>query len=73
VGGARHHGGRPAPLRAALERLTDAVPLTEDIPPGPVGDERRRRLDRLARPHTRSVALTVVVPAAAAGCWCHPP
>ena len=56
-----------APLRAALERLTDAVPLAEDVTPDPMGEARRRRLDRLARSHTRSVGLTVLAGAAALG------
>ena len=62
----------PAPLRAALERLTDAFPLAEDVGPRPEdagpgsrGDARRRRLDRLAVPRTRSVALTVAAGLAA--------
>jgi hypothetical protein len=63
----------PAPLRAALELLTDAVPLTEEV--GPAGDARRRRLDRLAGPdsgshagpHTRSVALNAAAGVASAG------
>jgi hypothetical protein len=54
-----------APLRAALERLTDAVALTEDV--GPAGAARRRRLLRLAGPHTRSVALPVAAGVASAG------
>ncbi|GAA2637511.1 M56 family metallopeptidase [Paractinoplanes durhamensis] len=57
----------PAPLRAALERLGDAVPLAEDAAPDPTGDARRRRLARLATPHHRSVALNAVVTAAALG------
>ena len=55
----------PAPLRAALERLTDAVPLTEDVGPDPQGDARRMRLGRLAAPHTRSVALNLAAGLAA--------
>jgi hypothetical protein len=55
----------PAPLRAALERLTDAVPLTEDV--APMGDARARRLARLAVPHTRSVVLEALAGVAAAG------
>jgi Zn-dependent protease with chaperone function len=55
-----------APLRAALERLTDAVPLTEDAGTGPAGEARRRRLDRLAASHHRSVALTMLAGVAAA-------
>jgi hypothetical protein len=57
----------PAPLRAALERLTDAVPLAEDVAADPAGDARHRRLARLAAPHTRSVALDTAVAAAALG------
>jgi bla regulator protein blaR1 len=57
----------PAPLRAALERLSDAVPLAEDAAADPKGDARRRRLARLAGSHTRSVALDAVVGAAALG------
>ncbi len=56
----------PAPLLAALELLTDAVPLTEDAAADPWGDARRRRLDRLAAPHPESAALSVVVGLAAA-------
>jgi Zn-dependent protease with chaperone function len=55
----------PGPLRAALERLTDAVPLTEDAAADAWGDERRRRLDRLATPHPESAALSVVAGLAA--------
>jgi len=55
----------PAPLRAALERLTDAFPLAEDVGADPQGDARRRRLDRLARPRTRSAALTTLAGLAA--------
>jgi hypothetical protein len=57
----------PVPLRAALERLTDAVPLAEDVAADPAGDSRRRRLARLAAPHTRSVALDTAAGAAALG------
>ena len=57
--------GGPAPLRAALEKLTDAVPLTGDTVGDPMGEARRRRLTRLAMPHNRSVALSVTVTAAA--------
>ncbi|GAA0565626.1 M56 family metallopeptidase [Paractinoplanes ferrugineus] len=57
----------PAPLKAALERLTDAVPLTEDVAPDPKGDARRRRLTRLGSSHHRSVALDTVAAAAALG------
>jgi hypothetical protein len=62
---AASRGTGPAPLRAALERLTDAVPLTEDVAPDPMGEARRRRLARLAGPHRRSVARTAVVVATA--------
>ncbi|MBM2623024.1 M56 family metallopeptidase [Actinoplanes sp. LDG1-06] len=55
------------PLRAALERLTDAVPLAEDVKPDPRGDARRRRLDRLSASHTPSVALNVLAGVAAVG------
>ncbi|GAA0471946.1 integral membrane protein [Paractinoplanes deccanensis] len=55
------------PLRAALERLTDAVPLAEDARPDPTGDARRRRLARLAMPHTVSVGRNVAAGLAAAG------
>ncbi|GIM93361.1 M56 family metallopeptidase [Paractinoplanes toevensis] len=57
----------PAPLRAALERLSDAVPLAEDVAADPKGDARRRRLARLAVSHNRSVTLNAVVAAAALG------
>lgn len=62
--GARRRSG-PAPLRAALERLTDAVPLAEDV--APMGDARARRLARLALPHTRSVAREALAGVAAVG------
>ncbi|XVU22239.1 M56 family metallopeptidase [Actinoplanes sp. CA-054009] len=55
------------PLRAALERLTDAIPLAEDARADPTGDARRRRLDRLAKPHTVSVGLNVAAALAAVG------
>ncbi|MGK5681859.1 M56 family metallopeptidase [Actinoplanes sp. URMC 104] len=55
------------PLRAALERLTDAVPLAEDVAPGGTGEARHRRLERLAASHHPSVALTVAAGAAAVG------
>jgi Peptidase family M48 len=64
---ARRRSG-PAPLMAALARLTDAVPLAEG--PGgatPTGDARRRRLARLTGSHNRSVALSGAVAAAAVG------
>ncbi|WP_229073233.1 M56 family metallopeptidase [Actinoplanes sp. DH11] len=51
----------PAPLRAALERMADAVPLAE----GAVAETRRRRLDRLELPESR--VFTVAAGAAAAG------
>ena len=60
--GARRRCGA-APLRAALERLTDAVPLLEDV--SPEGDDRRRRLNRLAGSHRPSVAATAFAMAAA--------
>jgi Zn-dependent protease with chaperone function len=49
----------PEPLRAALERLSDAVEGT--------AEDRRRRLDRLGPADHRSVSLTVLVVALAAG------
>jgi Zn-dependent protease with chaperone function len=55
----------PEPLAAALERLTDAVPLTEDAKPDPWGDARRRRLDRLSAPHPESAGLSLVAGLAA--------
>jgi Zn-dependent protease with chaperone function len=51
----------PEPLRAALERLADALPLAE----GAAGETRRRRLARLDLPGSR--ALTVAAGVAAAG------
>ncbi|HWS33653.1 MAG TPA: M56 family metallopeptidase [Actinoplanes sp.] len=57
----------PEPLRAALERLTDAVPLSEEVTADPEGESRRRRLARLDGPAARSTALTVAGTAAAAG------
>ncbi|GIF20755.1 Zn-dependent protease with chaperone function [Actinoplanes tereljensis] len=57
----------PGPLRAALERLSDAVPLAEGVAADPKGDARRRRMARLAVSHTRSVGLNAVVTAAALG------
>jgi Zn-dependent protease with chaperone function len=63
---ARRRGG-PEPLRAALERLTDAIGLVPDVPGGPAGDARGRRLNRLTGSHNPSVALTAVVAVAAAG------
>lgn len=50
----------PEPLRAALGRLTDAVPLTEDARADPRGDARRRRLGRLSAPHPESAGLSLV-------------
>ncbi|MCY1138536.1 M56 family metallopeptidase [Actinoplanes sp. Pm04-4] len=50
-----------APLRAALEQLSDAVPLAEDVKADPRGDARRRRLARLTESHTPSVALNALV------------
>jgi Zn-dependent protease with chaperone function len=49
----------PEPLRAALERLSDAVEGT--------AEDRRRRLDRLASAGTRSIVLTAIVVAMAVG------
>ncbi|MBU2669408.1 M56 family metallopeptidase [Actinoplanes bogorensis] len=63
---ARRRAGA-GPLRAALERLTDAIPLAEDVKPDPAGEARRRRLERLAASHTRSVALSTVAAAGAVG------
>jgi bla regulator protein blaR1 len=57
----------PGPLRAALLRLTDAVPLSEDVAADRVGDARRRRLARLSTSHTRSVAVDVLAGLAALG------
>jgi hypothetical protein len=48
-----------APLRGALERLTDAVPLAEEVVPEQ--DSQRRRMDRLAAPQRPSMALNAVV------------
>jgi Zn-dependent protease with chaperone function len=56
----------PAALRAALERLTDAVPLAEDARADPWGDARRRRLDRLSAPRPESPGLSLVAGLAAA-------
>jgi hypothetical protein len=55
------------PLRAALERLTDAMPLTEDLQPDTQGDARRRRLARLTASHKPSVVLNVLVTLVAVG------
>jgi hypothetical protein len=54
-----------APLRGALERLTDAVPLAEDVVPE--RDSRRRRIDRLATPPSSPKALDALVAVAALG------
>ena len=53
----------PAPLVAALERLTDAIPLAEDVRPD--GDERRRRMARMVAPQPPARGLTAVVVLAA--------
>jgi Peptidase family M48 len=63
---ARRRAGA-GPLRCALEQLTDAVPLAEDVRADPRGDARRRRLDRLDESHTPSVALNVLTGATAVG------
>ncbi|SDT38815.1 M56 family metallopeptidase [Actinoplanes derwentensis] len=56
------------PLRAALERLTDAVPLAEEVTADPEGESRRRRLARLTDgPAVSSAAWTVAGTTAAAG------
>ncbi|MBG0561272.1 M56 family metallopeptidase [Actinoplanes aureus] len=57
----------PAPLRAALTRLADAVPLAEEVTADPEGESRRRRLARLDGPDRSSTALTVAACAAAVG------
>jgi hypothetical protein len=57
----------PEPLRAALSRLSDAVPLAEEAPADPAGESRRRRLDRLAGTAPTSTGLSVVAGAAALG------
>lgn len=62
---ARRRSG-PEPLMAALQRLTDAVPLAGDVVADPGGDVRGRRLARLAAPHTRSVALGGIIGVVAA-------
>ncbi|GLW28330.1 M56 family metallopeptidase [Actinoplanes regularis] len=62
----------PEPLRAALARLSDAVPLAEETPHDPAGDARRRRLDRLAAPAPNSAGLSVVAGVAAAGLFVLP-
>jgi hypothetical protein len=56
-----------APLRAALARLSDAVPLAEEVTADPEGESRRRRLARLDVPDSRSTAVTAAGVAAAAG------
>jgi bla regulator protein blaR1 len=63
---ARRRSG-PGPLMAALERLTDAVPLADDAAANPMGDARGRRLARLAGPHHRSVVLGGAVAVVAIG------
>ncbi len=55
---AASHRTDPGTVRAALDRLSDADG-------DGTGDDRRRRLDRLAAPRTRSLGLTVLVAAAA--------
>ncbi|KUL40212.1 M56 family metallopeptidase [Actinoplanes awajinensis] len=57
----------PVPLREALARLSDAVPLAEEAPADPAGESRRRRLDRLAGPAPGSTGLSVLAGLAAAG------
>ncbi|MEV6349489.1 M56 family metallopeptidase [Actinoplanes sp. NPDC051851] len=58
----------PDPLRAALARLSDAVPLAgEAAPAGRAGEARRRRLDRLDGPDRTSSPLTAVAGAGAIG------
>ncbi|MCO8271271.1 M56 family metallopeptidase [Actinoplanes sp. TRM 88003] len=54
-----------APLRAALEQLSDAVPLADDVKPE--ADARGRRLARLSSSHKPSVVLNALVTAAAVG------
>jgi len=61
----------PAPLRAALQRLGDALPLAEEVGSpsagdvAPTGDARRRRVDRLSLSHTASVGRTTLAGALA--------
>ncbi len=62
----------PAPLRAALARMSDAVPLVAETPLDPAGESRRRRLDRLAAPAPNSAGLSVVAGVAAAGLFVLP-
>jgi hypothetical protein len=62
--GARRRCGS-GPLRAALSRLSDAVPLSGDVAVDSTRDDRRRRLDRLAVPDSPSVILTAFVVVAA--------
>ncbi|WP_433825024.1 M56 family metallopeptidase [Actinoplanes sp. CA-015351] len=50
----------PEPLRAALSRLADALPLAE----GAAGETRRRRLDRLDLPESRALTVAAVIAAA---------
>ncbi|WP_328470057.1 M56 family metallopeptidase [Actinoplanes sp. NBC_00393] len=57
----------PAPLRAALARLADAVPLAEEVAADPEGESRRRRLARLDGPDRSSTTLTVAATTAAVG------
>jgi hypothetical protein len=57
----------PGPLRAALARLSDAVPLAEEAPADPAGESRRRRLDRLDGPAPTSTGLSVLAGVAALG------
>ncbi|MEV6304818.1 M56 family metallopeptidase [Actinoplanes sp. NPDC051861] len=57
----------PAPLRAALARLADAVPLAEEVAADPEGESRRRRLARLSGPDRNSTAVTLAAAAAATG------
>ncbi|BEL07406.1 M56 family metallopeptidase [Actinoplanes sichuanensis] len=55
------------PLRAALARLIDAVPLAEEVTADPEGESRRRRLARLDGPDRSSTLLTAAGVTAAAG------
>jgi Zn-dependent protease with chaperone function len=57
----------PGPLRAALARLADAVPLAEEVTADPEGESRRRRLARLDRADGGSTTLTVGATTAAVG------
>jgi hypothetical protein len=56
-----------APLRAALARLIDAVPLAEEVTADPEGESRRRRLARLDGPDRSSAALGAAGVTAATG------